>query len=866
MEKGMNKQNNKRSGQKAVREISGRLLKRGLTGSFAGLMVYGLLVNPSFAVDQVTGLSQEDFFSILVLFCLLSLGLVVWSVWDRRRLQSSISKRNARSERLSRLMECRNEVFIMWDAKGVLVESVGVSEWFGLEGKFKTLESLKDADTGLSETQATYISERVTDLFHKKENFTSYLFLEKSHRNIVVTGQWIDLDSKIESQAEEQQDIQDILDIKDVMGAVVWFRNTTLEENIAAHREVDLQKANTRAQQFQQSADLVSFPLWIRYDDLSLSWVNNAYVKAVEGENRVEVIAKEKELVSSSVGKAAKDLAMAAKSDKSPNMEKHFVVISGERRAVEIHNMPFERGDGTYGYLGYALDITELEKAKGELIHHTEAHSETLNKLSTAVAIFGSDKRLDYYNSAFSRLWKLPEHMLLEHPHHGEVLEAMREARRLPEQANFPEWKTQQLSVYMEVPEPVEEMWHLPDNTTLRVVSQPHPLGGLLVFYEDVTDYLALEVSYNTLFAVQRETLNNLHEGVAVFGIDGCLQLYNQAFAEIWQLSDTQLDNSPHTAEIMEDCKTLFKDQGEMEKISTLIAGGAAKKEITSGRLTRTDSSVIDYSAVPLPDGGMLMTYIDVSDSFRIEKALRERNLALEATDKIKTDFLAHMSYELRNPLNSIIGFSELLDKEYQGPLNDVQHEYMHSILSASGQLLELINDILDLSVIEAGGMTLDVTVIDLPSILKQVYRQLEERIKLKELEVNIDCPDEMEMITGDAKRIQHTIYNLLSNAVKFTHAGGRVTLGVKQQENHYNIFVRDSGVGIRPEEVKKVFEKFFTGSNVPNGQGAGLGLSLVKSFVELHGGEVSIDSTIEVGTTVNCHLPVHTEQEVILQ
>jgi len=840
----MNKQKNKRSDQ----NVAGKFLGKARWGVFfSSALLFSLFqVNAYAEADTVAeGLPEGIFFNILTLFSVLCLGLVVWSVWDRHRLKKTISREDKRFERLNQLIECRDEAFVMWNEQGEIVERAGVMEWFGIKGIFEDINSLRDASHGLTPEQADQISESVHRLLDEKENFTRYLFLEKSHRNIVLSGERIQQPDSAKS------------------GAVLWFRPATLEESLATHHEVELQKISNRAQQFEQSADLVSFPLWIRDEKLSLSWANNAYVAAVDASNRSEVLDQGKELVTSTVGKAAKDLARAAKIAQAPHMEKHFVVIGGERRAVEIHNIPFEYADGSSGYLGYALDITELEKTKGELIHHTEAHSETLNKLSTAVAIFGSDKRLDYHNSAFSRLWKLPENMLHGHPHHGDVLEAMREARRLPEQANFPEWKARQLSVYMEVSDPVEEMWHLPDNTTLRVVSQPHPLGGLLVFYEDVTDYLALEVSYNTLFAVQRETLNNLHEGVAVFGIDGCLQLHNQAFGEIWHLCEAQLEGSPHTTEVMKECQDLFEDQAEMDTISTLIVGGAAKKEFTSGRLRRTDDSVVDYSAVPLPDGGMLMTYIDVSDSFRIETALRERNLALEATDKIKTDFLAHMSYELRNPLNSIIGFSELLDKEYQGPLNDVQHEYMHSILSASGQLLELINDILDLSVIEAGGMTLDVSVVDLPSILQQVYHQLEERIKVKQMDVQIECPDHMSMITGDSKRIQHTIYNLLSNAVKFTHTGGIVTLGVQLREEDYTIFVRDSGVGIRPEEVEKVFEKFFTGSNVPNGQGAGLGLSLVKSFVELHGGEVSIDSTLEVGTTVNCRLPLHTEQEM---
>jgi len=253
----------------------------------------------------------------------------------------------------------------------------------------------------------------------------------------------------------------------------------------------------------------------------------------------------------------------------------------------------------------------------------------------------------------------------------------------------------------------------------------------------------------------------------------------------------------------------------------------------------------------------MLITFIDVSDSFAIERVLRQRNQALEEADKIKTDFLAHMSYELRTPLNSIIGFSELLQKEYQGPLNDVQHEYMHSILSASGQLLELFNDILDLSVIEAGGLTLDIDEFELPDVLAQITAQLQERIAAKDIDLICDYARDLKPVWGDVKRIQHTIYNLLSNAVKFTPSLGVITLSVSQDDQNYIIVVKDSGVGIKFDEISRVFEKFFTGSNVHNGQGAGLGLSLVKSFVDFHGGKIDVQSSLNVGTEITINMPI---------
>ncbi len=793
---------------------------------------------PSVAAPLIRNNPDNDYILYFLLFIALAFCMIFWVVWERKKVKDKLVEVEKALYIQSILLKSRNGASLVWDENGQITSFDAVKKWFGIVGSVEGLECLLQTDMAFTDDQYKTVTENIERLLVNGESFRKLLFLESSKRNIVIKG-------------------EPLCDNNKSIGSILWFRDATVEENMAVFRDKGARNVSHRLKFFENTSNLVRFPVWIRDDALKLIWVNKAYVDAVDGETAEQVISQGLELVTSSIGKAAQDIAAASRDINEAYREKHFVVIRGERRAVEIYNTPLPIDRDRVGCMGYAQDITELETARGELIHHTESHSETLNKLSTAVAIFTSGKRLEYYNSAFSRLWHLPEGLLFSHPHHGEVLEAMREARRLPEQANFPEWKAGQLEAYTQLMEPKEEMWHLPDNSSLRVVTQPHPLGGLLVFYEDVTDHFALERDYNTLFAVQRETLNNLHEGIAVFGIDGCLQLYNEAFAGIWKLDTAMLDTNPHTMDVIDAFANNYGGSNQVLELKNLIVGGEVKKELSSGQLKRRDGSVINYSAVPLPDGATLITFIDVSDSFAIERVLRQRNQALEEADKIKTDFLAHMSYELRTPLNSIIGFSELLEKEYQGPLNDIQHDYMHSILSASGQLLELFNDILDLSVIEAGGLTLDVDEFELPEVLAQAIEQLQERIKVKELEMVLDCPKELKLVWGDAKRIQHIIYNLLSNAVKFTPPHGTITLTVSQDILSYIIIVQDSGIGIKSGEVDRIFEKFFTGSNARTEQGAGLGLSLVESFVELHGGKIDVKSTLNVGTSVSIILPI---------
>ncbi len=292
---------------------------------------------------------------------------------------------------------------------------------------------------------------------------------------------------------------------------------------------------------------------------------------------------------------------------------------------------------------------------------HIDAHADTLDKLATAVAIFGRDQKLTFYNRAFARMWDLPEQWLDTHPGDGDILDRLREARRLPEQRDYQMWKRQRLALYENPGDGAsEDVWHIPSGKTLRVVAQPHPFGGLTFLYEDVTEKIALESSYNTLSKVQAATINSLQEGVAVFGPDGRLKLHNAAFLRIWELEPKDMAGEPHVRAIAAASAEKFGDEAMWERLIQAVSSGAPGPR-DMGEIERNDRTVLALSLSPLPDGATLVTFTDVTDRSRIESALRERSEALEAADHLKSEFIKHVSYELRTPLNTIMGFAELL-------------------------------------------------------------------------------------------------------------------------------------------------------------------------------------------------------------
>ena len=618
----------------------------------------------------------------------------------------------------------------------------------------------------------------------------------------------------------------------------------------------DLAQAAERAETERDSVshilDGLPLPVWRRDADLSLVYCNQAYARAV-GAAPGEALTQAVELLGKSKSEAGRAIGARALESGEDQSESHHVVVEGARRLLEVSERPLADGS----LLGHAVDRTDAEELRGEMSRRANAHADVLENLRSGIAIFGPDLKLRFFNSAYAEIWGLEEDFLRGEPEFGGVLEALREARRLPEQANFPEYKRQLARNLQTLIEPAEELIHLPDGTTLLSVASPHPFGGVLLTYENVTDRLSLESSYHTLIEVQRETLNNLYEGIAVYGADGRLKLSNPAFARIWKLPLELLESEPHVRQLAAQVRDFFTvSDAEWEELSETIVARATEPEARSARHERADGTIIDWSQVPLPDGASLFTFTDVTDSIRVERALRDRAEAMETADRLKSEFIASVSYELRTPLNAIVGFAEILEKQFFGKLNERQLEYSRGIVESSEKLIALINDILDLATIEAGYMELEVEPVQVRDLLNSVRSLGQERARTQNIELKLDCPKDIGEITVDKRRLRQALFNLLSNAFKFTPEGGRVTVSARRGESEVSLAVADTGIGIREDDLERVFGKFERGTGQSGHSGAGLGLSLVKSLVELHGGRVALESVPDSGTRVTCTIP----------
>jgi len=315
-----------------------------------------------------------------------------------------------------------------------------------------------------------------------------------------------------------------------------------------------------------------------------------------------------------------------------------------------------------------------------------------------------------------------------------------------------------------------------------------------------------------------------------------------------------ELDGQPELEIVAEKCSALFDNPGVWADMKARVADPSpeARRHVT-GEMAREDGKVLVWLSRPLPDGATLIAWQDVTDSRRIEEALRERAEALEASERIKGEFVEHVSYQLRTPLTTITGYADMILQGIAGELSDQQKNYLGYVRSAADELEKMVTDILDVAAIDAGQLELDPADVDLKALASDAVELLASKAEHAGIRLAVNAPSGDAVITGDAKRLRQITVNLLSNALNHTPRNGRITLTVKCEEDGATIAVADTGEGISADRQARVFERFERGQR----GGAGLGLALVKEIVEMHGGWVDLVSAPEEGTTVVCHLPV---------
>lgn len=482
--------------------------------------------------------------------------------------------------------------------------------------------------------------------------------------------------------------------------------------------------------------------------------------------------------------------------------------------------------------MGYGEDLTKVYAQEKKLQTHLASYREVLESLSAGVAIYDADQHMRYFNNAYARMFDFDERFLCQNPHLSEVLDDLRARRLLTESPDYNAYKREQVAMLQNLLKPLEQLTHLPDGRSIRVIASPHPMGGSFYIYEDLTDRLNLEAKYNTQLAVYNETLDNLVEGVAVFGSDNRLQFSNKAFEALWRLEPGSMKKGEHLSTLAEHVRHLLSPSKDWDSYKNRVMELVTDRKPKTRKIHRPDNVVVEFAYAPLPDGSNLMSYYDVTDQMKLEKAFEERKIAQQNAVRLKSAFISNISYEMRTPLNAIIGYSELLSQEYAGTLNAKQKLYCTDIVTSSRRLLSLVNNILDLAMIESGHMHLKMAPTSLWDLVAVTIAHYKAQSDFNGQFRESTLPTEAAPILADSQHLQQaleTLFIQLSSTLEPSH-----TLRLQAHQ--------DRGVAhidlILPNDLSPTYPSL---ESILNSEP--LGISLAKHIIESHGGSLTINT-----------------------
>ncbi|GGB85967.1 sensor protein DivL [Novosphingobium endophyticum] len=761
-----------------------------------------------------------------------------WAILSARARQKRAEGALRSARRLARMVEESPALPLLVRSDGRIEASARLAQWLGLDAVPQYLSELDTGERGLPAEKLAELNEAVRRCQKSAAPFRLVATPRNSTRSLALRGHLADPQ------------------VSPGGAALVWVFDFSDSQSELARLREEAARARGDFTALVSLIEAAPMPMWFRRPDGELQLVNSAYVAAVGGESAEAVVAAGTELVETVEGVSPAQVAKAARDKSAPIERIVSTTINGQRRTLRVSDLPL----GSDGVAGYAVDIEDLEEMSRSFRAFRDAQRAMLDQLSAGVAQFDAKKRLTFANQPFHRLFKLAAKTAQDPPAFERLLDAARDAGRVPEVRDFPAWRRER-AAWFSSGGTHEEAWSLADGTHLRIVAQPVPDGGLLLVAEDRTEQLRLSAVRDTLLRTRTATFDSLFESIAVFAPDGRMQLWNRRFAADWGLDSDFLDTHPHVEELLKKIGSRLKRGAEAELVGNVVRAATLDRTQKGGRIALADGRMLEFAGVPLPDGNGLLAVLDITDSQKAEDALRESNAALMEADAIKTRFLANMSYELRTPLTSIGGFAELLQAGLGGELSESGREYVADILASVDQLGEHIESLLDLSQSEAGMLPLKKDDIDLMPFLRGLVEERAPRIEKAGLVLDLQSKGLLRPITGDRKRLARAIGHLVDNAIAASKRGQHILVQAAHRKTANGdvarILVQDSGVGLDSRSLTRALDGMKVsadGKSVERRQG--LGLPLARQLVEAHGGTLRLESEPGKGTSAIVELP----------
>lgn len=394
-----------------------------------------------------------------------------------------------------------------------------------------------------------------------------------------------------------------------VYSDIIWFRDVS---NIAEYvnslnNEKALAQSNLR--NLEDLVDNLPYPVWMRNHNLNLVMVNKKYLEFANYTDKETVIINNIEIPGISEDIKLKDLAKEAKDTNKVRKKSLHLNKNGNHHCFEVIETPYlsEESLDRIATVGSLIDVTALDNLKRNLKQYQNAHLEILGALGTAFAVYDNSYNLDFYNQAFVHMWDIDENWLEKNRSYTNFLDYLREQRLLPEVPDYIYYKTEEHKMFNNLVETTEDLLHLPDGRSFRRLRAPHPKGGLIFAFEDISDRLAARRDYNLILSVQQEILDNLEQAILIFGSNGKLKFYNQAYVELWDADEIILQKEPTIAEVIETHKNFFDAAENWSELKKQITHHVLNNNTKAFIVTRRDGSEIECISALLANESVMV-------------------------------------------------------------------------------------------------------------------------------------------------------------------------------------------------------------------------------------------------------------------
>ncbi|MCD4821611.1 MAG: PAS domain S-box protein [Methanococcoides sp.] len=543
---------------------------------------------------------------------------------------------------------------------------------------------------------------------------------------------------------------------------------------------------------------------------------------------------------------------------KQPSYQMEVAGKKGRNIWAEVNETPIVKDGKTVAIVGSLTNITSRKKVEEELEERLMFQEAVLDCIANGIVACDQKGTLTYFNRAICALHGFPiepipaeewaNHYSLHEPDGKTPL-------TLERNPLIRAWKGEDVSSQ----EMVIAMKGLAPHTLIATGrkltdTKGNPLGAV-VSMNDITERKQIETALQISEQKFRTFFNNSNDPTLIYDFDGIILEVNEVACEftgysrdeMLSMSVMDLDSPEKAARLADNIRQLQKGKRAIfESIALCKDGTLVPIELSN--------SVIEYDGKT----AVLSTSRNLTERKQAEDAMINAKIAAEDANRAKSEFIANMSHELRTPLNSVIGFSDVLYTEKSGTLNETQKRYINNVSANGKQLLVLINALLDFSKVESGKMELKIEEFILTRLIEEIETSIVPLSSKKDIELKFNIDIRKPIIKADRTKLKQILYNLISNAIKFTERGGFVTIESRTSEDNISFFVKDNGIGILSEDMKKLFRPFvqIDSSRTREYGGIGLGLTIVKKFVEMQGGEVWVETEVGKGSEFGFTLP----------